>query len=116
MNNKVFSARITWLTSSQGGRKGPIPFENNRYMPIISINGNTNFEGNAWSVICYSYEFIDQQTTKAYMKFFMHEKAPDILFERTEFKLQEGGHVVASGIIDGVVEREEINNLFRLSN
>ena len=114
MNNKIFSARITWLTSSQGGRKGPIPFETNRYMPIISIDDNIIFNGNAWSVICYSYELVDQHTTNAYMKFLIHEKAPDVLFKGTEFKLQEGGHVVASGIIDDIVDRKEVDNLFKL--
>ncbi len=114
MNDKIFSARVTWLTSSQGGRKGPIPFETNRYMPIISIGGNIIFNGNAWSVICYSYELVDQHTTKAYMKFLIHEKAPDILFKGTEFKLQEGGHVVANGIVEDVIDGEEVDNLFKL--
>ena len=113
MNDKVFSARVTWLTNSQGGRKGPIPFENNKYVPIISIDNNIIFEGNAWSIVCYSYEFVDQQTTKAYMKFFIHEKAPDILFKGTEFELREGKKTVARGVIEGIVSKEEIRNLFK---
>ena len=48
------------------------------------------------------------------MKFFIYEKAPDVLFKGTEFKLQEGGHVVASGIIDDIVDRKEVDNLFKL--
>lgn len=34
MNEKVFVAKISWLTADQGGRKQGVPLYNDKYCPI----------------------------------------------------------------------------------
>ena len=47
MNNKIFIAKITWLSKEQGGRKGVIPIGSKTYAPQIAIDSieRINFDG-----------------------------------------------------------------------
>lgn len=48
MNRQTFKAIVRWIPNA---RKSGIPFKNNKYAPLIEIDGKKEFEGNAWSVI-----------------------------------------------------------------
>ena len=99
MNNKVFEAKINWVSKENGGRNYGVPFKINNYAPLISIGGNKVFNGSTWSIICYSYEYTASLTTKAFIKFLNVDAAPNILFVGTEFELFEGAKKVAYGVI-----------------
>ncbi len=99
MNNKVYEAKIKWISKENGGRNCGVPFQKNNYAPQISIDGNNVFNGNSWSLLCYSYEYIDCLTTKSYVRFLNANDAPDILYIGTEFELFEGPKKVADGVI-----------------
>ena len=58
-----------------GSRKTILPFKNEKYAPLIEINGNRIFLESAWSVICYIYEAIDINSYYAYIKFLNGEEA-----------------------------------------
>lgn len=90
MNNKIFIAKITWLSKEQGGRKGVIPLGSKTYAPQIAIDGNKIFNGSAWSLICFSFELIEENKTKAFIKFLNTQDAPDILHQGIIFELFEG--------------------------
>lgn len=96
MNDQTFKAIINWLADE---RKSGIPFKNKKYAPLIEINGEKIFDGSAWSVICYAYEYIDENKTFAYIKFLNADVAPDILSAGTKFNLYEGANKVAFGKI-----------------
>lgn len=100
MNRQTFKAIVRWIPNA---RKSGIPFKNNKYAPLIEIDGKKEFEGNAWSVICYSFEFIDSNTTMALIRFLNEDSAPDILFEGTECILYEGNKKVAYCKITNIV-------------
>ncbi|MBS6477123.1 MAG: hypothetical protein KH405_04795 [Firmicutes bacterium] len=99
MNNKTFVAKITWLSKEQGGRKGKIPIGLKKYAPLIAIDGNKIFNGSAWSVICFPFELIEENKTKALIRFLNAEDAPDILRQGIVFELFEGAKKVADGEI-----------------
>ena len=103
MNNQTFKAIINWLPN---GRKSGVPFKNKKYAPIIEINGEKIFDGSAWSVICYAYEYIDENKTFAYIKFLNADAAPDILSVGIKFNLYEGANKVAFGEI---TEKSDFN-------
>lgn len=69
MNNKNFIAKITWLSKEQGGRKGVIPIGFKTYAPQIAIGGNKIFNGSIWSLLCFSFELIEDNKTKAFIRF-----------------------------------------------
>ena len=103
----VYEATLVWAAPENGGRKGPIPMENNKYAPLIGIKGQMTFNGCAWSIICYNYEETSEFTTRAYLRFLNYERAPDILKKGTVFELYEGNKKVASGIVEKIISDDE---------
>ena len=97
MNNKIYIAKITWLSKEQGGRKGVIPIGSKTYAPQIAIDGNKIFNGSVWSLICFSFELIEENKTKAFIRFLNTKDAPDILNQGIVFELFEGEKKVADG-------------------
>ena len=103
----VYEATLVWAAPENGGRKGPIPMENNKYAPLIGIEGQMTFNGCVWSIICYNYEETSEFTTRAYLRFLNYERAPDILKKGTVFELYEGNKKVASGIVEKIISDDE---------
>ena len=103
----VYEATLVWASPENGGRRGPIPMENNKYAPLIGIKGQMTFYGCAWSMICYNYEETSEFTTRAYLRFLNYEKAPNILSKGTVFELYEGNKKVASGIVEKIISDDE---------
>lgn len=103
----VYEATLVWVSPENGGRKGPVPMENNKYAPLIGIKGQMTFDGCAWSTICYNYEETSEFTTRAYLRFLNYEKAPNILSKGTVFELYEGNKKVASGIVEKIISDDE---------
>ena len=97
MNNKVFFAKIMWLSKEQGGRKDGIPIGLKQYAPQVVIDGTKVFNGSTWSLICYSFELIGINKTKAIIRFLNTRDAPDILHQGITFELFEGEKKVADG-------------------
>ena len=103
----VYEATLVWASPENGGRKGPIPMEKNKYAPLIGIKGQMTFNGCAWSIICYNYEETSEFTTRAYLRFLNYERAPNILKKGTVFELYEGNKKVASGIVEKIISDDE---------
>lgn len=99
----VYEATLVWAAPENGGRKGPIPMENNKYAPLIGIKGQMTFNGCARSIICYNYEQTSEFTTRAYLRFLFYGIAPDILSKGTAFELYEGKKKVAGGIVEKII-------------
>ncbi len=97
MNNKNFIAKITWLSKEQGGRKGVIPIGFKTYAPQIAIGGNKIFNGSIWSLLCFSFELIEDNKTKAFIRFLNTKDALDILHQGIIFELFEKEKKVADG-------------------
>lgn len=92
-----FTAKISWLTASEGGRINAIPFSTNKYAPLIRIEGSNEY----WSLVVNNYERVDDSTTIATIHYLSPENAPDNLVVGLKFDLYEGNKRVAFGeIID----------------
>lgn len=104
MNKQVFDAVIKWLSKEEGGRILEIPFKETKYAPQIVINGERVINGSSWSVLCYSYEFLEPLKTRSYIRFLNYEAAPNILFVGTKFELFEGDKMVATGEIINILK------------
>ena len=63
MNNKVFIANIHWLKPAEGGRKSPIPMNNEKYAPIVSVDGQQTFLGSSFGLLCNSFEVVGDFNT-----------------------------------------------------
>lgn len=96
-NEKNFEARIFWLSSSQGGRKGVIPF-GDKYAPIIKITKPKIKMDKTWSLFVTNKKKINAYETMAEIKY-LSDEAPNNLFIGVEFELYEGTKLVARGIV-----------------
>ncbi len=108
----VYEATLVWATPEKGGRKGPVPMENNKYAPLIGIKGQKTFNGCAWSIICYNYEKTSDYTTRGYLRFLNYEKAPNILAKGTMFELYEGRNLVAKGVVEKITNDLDVLDYF----
>lgn len=97
MNNNVFIARIYWLTSNQGGRIQGIPMNNEKYCPIVAVDGKQVFSGSSYGLLCYSYEEIGDNISLAQIRFLNTKDAPDVLYVGAKLELYEGSKKVANG-------------------
>ncbi|MDR3022072.1 MAG: hypothetical protein LBU60_05325 [Clostridiales bacterium] len=100
--NKRFNARVTWLTSEQGGRQ-TLPF-GDKYAPIIRIISPyveplplDNKDG-PWSLFVHNKQTKSKNETIADV-WYLSKEAPDNLFIGVEFELYEGAKLVAKGHI-----------------
>ncbi len=112
----VYEATLVWATPGEGGRKGPVPMENNKYAPQIGIKGQTTFNGCAWSIICYNYEKTSDYTTRSYLRFLNYERAPNILVKGTMFELYEGRKLVAKGVVEKITNDLDVLDYFDFTN
>jgi len=95
--NKVFQAKIKWMSSQQGGRQS-LPFSI-RYAPFIVIKGIPfNPNENIWSIFVENKETVAELETIAEIRY-LSENAPNNLDKGVEFDLFEGVRKVASGIV-----------------
>ena len=108
----VYEATLVWATPEEGGRKGPIPMENNKYAPLIGIKGQMTFNGCAWSIICYNYEKTSDYTTRGYLRFLNYKRAPNILAKGTMFELYEGRKLVAKGVVEKITDDPDVLDYF----
>ena len=108
----VYEATLVWATPEKGGRKGPVPMENNKYAPLIGIKGQKTFYGCAWSIICYNYEKTSDYTTRSYLRFLNYERAPNILAKGTMFELYEGKKLVAKGVVEKITDDPDVLDYF----
>ena len=108
----VYEATLVWATPEKGGRKGPVPMENNKYAPLIGIKGQKTFNGCAWSIICYNYEKTSNYTTRGYLRFLNYKRAPNILAKGTMFELYEGRNLVAKGVVEKITNDPDVLDYF----
>lgn len=87
-------------------KKGVIPFDFKKYAPQISISGQRIFNGSAWSVLCFSYDYLDRNKTKAYLRFLNMDATPNILENGTRGELYEGPTIAANGEVVGISDFE----------
>ena len=99
MNDKVYIAKIYWLSPDQGGRKQGIPMNNEKYAPWVSVDGKQVFSGSTFSLLCYSYEKLSDDISLAQIRFLVTDHAPDILYVGAKIELFEGCKKVAYGEI-----------------
>lgn len=99
MNEKVFKASINWIKPTDGGRKLPIPMFNEKYCPIVSVDGKKNLSGSVYGIICYSFELVNDFQTLAYVRYLNTKDAPDNLHIGSKIELFEGSRLVATGEI-----------------
>lgn len=97
MNNDVFIAKIYWLTLNQGGRIQGIPMNNEKYCPIVAVDGKQVFSGSSYGLLCYSYKKIGDNMSLAQIRFLNTKDAPDVLYVGAKLELFEGGKKVANG-------------------
>lgn len=97
MNEKVFVAKISWIHSNQGGRKQGIPLHNEKYCPVVAIDGIQVFSGSSYGLLCYSFEKIGDNISLAYIRFLNTKDAPDVLHIGSMIELYEGEKKVAYG-------------------
>lgn len=97
MNDKVFIAKIHWLSFEQGGRKHGVPLHNDKYCPTVAVDGKHIFNGSEYGLLCYSYEKIDKNISLAQIRFLNTDAAPDILYIGAKIELYEGNKKVADG-------------------
>ena len=106
MNSKTYKAIIDWIPNI---RKNGIPFMEKKYAPLIEVENNKIINGSAWSVLCYSYEYINSNKTFSYIRFLNTKDAPDVLSEGINISLYEGSKKVAFGkIIEEATYKLEI--------
>lgn len=99
MNDKVFVAKIYWISSNQGGRKQGIPLHNEKYCPVVAVDGKRVFSGSSYGLLCYSFEKIGDGVSLSYIRFLNTKDAPDVLYVGSKIELYEGGKKVANGEI-----------------
>ena len=90
-----YIAIIKWIRPEDGGRIGKIPFNTEKYAPLIKYNG---IRGN-WSLIVNNFELIDDFTTLAKVCYLSNKKTSDDFYVGLEFELYEGNKKVAIGTI-----------------
>lgn len=96
--NKIFKAKILWLSKEQGGRQTGLPC-GDKYGPVVTINGAPlNSSEACWSLIVENTEKISEFETIAEVHY-LSDKAPDNLKKDTKIDLYEGAKLVAKGII-----------------
>lgn len=93
-----YIAKISWLIADGGGRKNGIPFNTDKYAPIIRTDNRTNTYA-TWSVVVNNYEMIDSTTTLAKVCYVFPNRAPNNLTPGLQFELYEGNKLVAYGEI-----------------
>ena len=99
MNNKVFIANINWVKATEGGRILSIPMNNERYCPIVSVDGQKTFLDSVFGLLCYSFKLIGEYNTLAYVRYLNTNDAPDNLCIGSKLELFEGSRLVAVGRI-----------------
>lgn len=97
MNDKVFIAKIYWIPSNQGGRKQGIPLHNEKYCPIVAVDGKKVFSGSLYGLLCYSFNKINDDISLAHIRFLNTKDAPDVLYVGAKIELYEGLKKVANG-------------------
>ena len=97
MNNKVFDAEIYWISANKGGRKQGIPLYNEKYCPVVAVEGKKVFSGSIYGLLCYSYEKIGDDISLAHIRFLNTKDAPDVLCVGSGIELYEGEKKVADG-------------------
>jgi translation elongation factor EF-Tu-like GTPase len=96
-------ARITFLTSDQGGRRTPA---RTGYLPQFS------YDGQDWDAI---QTYPDRETVNpgetvtAYLAFLSPEQHKGKLYPGKEFQVREGTRVVATGIVTKILELDSRN-------
>lgn len=95
-SNKIFEARIYWLTEAQGGRRD-IPYSN-KYAPIIKITKPQVKSNDFWSVFVFNKLKINNNETISNIQY-LSVFAPDNLYEDVEFLLYEGQKNIARGVV-----------------
>lgn len=103
MNKNTYIAVITWI-GDLGIKRAIFSYGYKKYGPQIAIDGNLRFCGSAWSLLCSSFEFLDFNKTKAYIRFLNIQDAPDVLFPGKTFELYECDKKIAYG---EVIEKSE---------
>lgn len=97
MNDKVFVAKISWLTADQCGRKQGVPLYNDKYCPIVSVDGEKVFNGSTYGLLSYSFKRLADYEALAQIRFLNTEAAPDVLYVGAKLELYEGTKKVAEG-------------------
>ena len=97
MNDKVFVAKISWLTADQCGRKQGVPLYNDKYCPIVSVDGEKVFSGSTYGLLSYSFKRLADYETLAQIRFLNTEAAPYVLYVGAKLELYEGTKKVAEG-------------------
>lgn len=99
MKRKVYVADLNWLKPSEGGRQLPIPMHNNKYCPIVAVDGIKDYLGSSFSLICDSFQKIEELRTLAYVTYLNEERSPKNLYVGAKIDLYEGKKLVATGEI-----------------
>ena len=101
MNKKVFLANINWVKPTEGGRVLPIPMNNEKYCPIVSVDRQITSLGGSgvFGLLCNSFKLIGEYNTLAYVRYLNTDDAPDNLHIGSELELFEGARLVAIGRI-----------------
>ena len=95
--NKIYKARIIWITPSNGGRKS-LP-QGDKYAPIIINRGERISEQkDLWSLIVNNKTITEEYITLAEVHY-LSDDAPSNLATGFEFDLYEGSKKVAEGKI-----------------
>lgn len=96
--NKVYIAEIKWNNVN----RIKTSFFNNKYGPLLCVDGNTFINGSSCSIICFSYQLINECTTYSAL-WFLNQNASkltdNILNINDVFTLLEGNKEVAQGKI-----------------
>lgn len=96
--NKVYIAQIKWINVN----RIKYSFFNNKYGPLLCVDGNIFINGSSWSIICFSYQLINECTTYSALWFLnqnVSKLTDNILNIDDDFKLLEGNKVIAQGKI-----------------
>ncbi len=103
MNKKVFLATIEWIKTNDDG-KISIPFNESKYCPQISVDGQYIVNESSWSVFCLNFKMIAPNKTDSYIKYLNQNSAPDNLKTGSRIELYELGKIVAYGEIIGEIK------------
>lgn len=77
----------------------PPPINYDRYCPLVSVDGQQDTDQNAFGLICYSFKYIKEFNTMAYVRYLNTKNAPDNLYIGSKINLYEGNKLVATGEI-----------------
>ena len=70
---------------------------NEKYCPIVAVDGQQVFSGVSYGLLCYSYEKIEDNISLAQIRFLNTKDAPDVLYIGAKLELYEGNKMVANG-------------------